>query len=448
MAKGPPRRPPQGRLKRLSKLAGVGARVGADVVSQAVKRWRGGKEADGPGGPGSAEAPITLGTAEKLAATLGDLKGAAMKLGQMAAMDSEMLPPEVRAVLARLQNEAPPMPWEDVADVIQDELGAPPEQLFAELDREPMAAASLGQVHRGRMADGREVAVKVQYPGIGTALKADLDNMGSVAKAVSVALGGVSGYFTEIRHELLAELDYEREARLCEEFREAARALPDLCVPATVKERTARRVLTLERLPGETLKSFLGRGPEKASAGERYRVSRLLLRAVLGPFLAGGTVHADPHPGNYLLMPDGRLGVVDFGSVKRLPERFTGGCRKLLALRLKDEPFDVIPIARELGIEWGDLPDDQAAALMKEVIEIGAAPLRGDTFDYGTATMVSDLRALKGTHFMRLIKFRPPAEGLLFFRAVAGCMMNLRAIGARGDFRPVFEELAALAPAP
>ncbi|HEY8209704.1 MAG TPA: AarF/ABC1/UbiB kinase family protein [Myxococcaceae bacterium] len=436
MAKVPPRRPPQGRLQRLRKLAGAGARVGADVVSQAVKRWRGGDE----------DAPISLRTAEKLAATLGDLKGAAMKLGQFAAMDAESFPPEVRAVLARLQNEAPPMPWEDVADVIQDELGAPPEALFAELDHEPMAAASLGQVHRGRLADGREVAVKVQYPGIGPALEADLDNMGSVAKALHAAFGRMAGYFSEIRRELLAELDYAREARLCEEFREAARALPDLCVPATVPERTARRVLTLELVPGETVKAFLGAGMERASNEERYRVSRLVLRAVLGPFLAGGMVHADPHPGNYLLMPDGRLGVVDFGSIKRLPERFTGACRKLLALGLSGEPFDVVPVARELGFEWGDLPEDQARELMNEVLEIGGKPLRPGPFDYATSTMVGDLRALKTTRFRQLLKFRPPPDGLLFFRAVAGCVMNLRAIGARGEFRKVFEELAALAP--
>jgi len=258
----------------------------------------------------------------------------------------------------------------------------------------------------------------------------------------------VGGYYAEMRRELLAELDYEREARLCEAFREAARPLPDLCVPATVPERSSRRVLALERLPGETLKAFLGRGAENASPQERYRVSRLLLRAVLGPFLAGGVVHADPHPGNYILMPDGRLGVVDFGAIKQLPEGFTRACRRLLALGLAGQPFDVIPVARELGIQWGDLPDEQAAALMDQVLQIGAGPLREGEFDYGTATMVGDLKALKTTHFMQLIKFRPPAEGLLFFRAVAGCMLNLRAIGARGDFRTVFQELAALAPAP
>jgi hypothetical protein len=138
--------------------------------------------------------------------------------------------------------------------------------------------------------------------------------------------------------------------------------------------------------------------------------------------------------------------VVDFGSIKRLPEGFTGACRKLLRLGLSGEPFDVVPVARELGIEWGDLPDEQARELMNEVLEIGGEPIRGEVFDYATATMVSDLRALKTTRFRQLLKFRPPAEGLLFFRAVAGCVMNLRAIGACGEFRTVFEELAALAP--
>jgi len=170
--------------------------------------------------------------------------------------------------------------------------------------------------------------VKVQYPGIGAALEADLDNMGSVAKAVNVALGQVGGYYAELRKELLAELDYQREARLCEEFRRAASALPDLCVPATVPERTSRRVLTLERLPGKTLKELLGHGLERVDGAERFRVSRLLLWGVLGPFLSTGVVHADPHPGNFLLMPDGRLGVVDYGPVKRLPDRFVRACRR------------------------------------------------------------------------------------------------------------------------
>src|SRR5256885_524463 len=147
---------------------------------------------------------------------------------------------------------------------------------------------------------------------------------------------------------------------------------------------------------------------ERASEEERYRVSRLLLRTVLGPFLANGVVHADPHPGNYLLMPDGRLGVVDFGSIKRLPDRFTGACRRLLALGLSGEPFDVVPVARELGIVWGDLPDDQARDLMNEVLEIGGKPLRPGPFDYATSTMVGDLRALKTTRFRQLLKFRPP----------------------------------------
>ncbi|HZX41710.1 MAG TPA: AarF/UbiB family protein, partial [Myxococcaceae bacterium] len=157
--------PPSSRLARLRKLAGLGAQLGSDALARGVKRLAG---AD----PSS----LSRGAAEKLVQTLGDLKGAAMKLGQAASMDPDLFPPEVRTILARLQNEAPPMPFERVATVIEDELGGSPDALFAEFSREPIAAASLGQVHRARLRDGREVVVKIQYPGIDQALRSDIDN--------------------------------------------------------------------------------------------------------------------------------------------------------------------------------------------------------------------------------------------------------------------------------
>jgi predicted unusual protein kinase regulating ubiquinone biosynthesis (AarF/ABC1/UbiB family) len=227
---------PSSRLARLRKLAGLGAQLSSDALTRGVRRLAG---AD----PSS----LSLGTAEKLVAVLGDLKGAAMKLGQAASMDPDLFPPEVRAVLARLQNEAPSMPFERVAAVIEDELGGSPDALFAEFSHAPMAAASLGQVHRARLHDGREVVVKIQYPGIDQALRSDIDNLGLVVRTMARTHRALDGrkYFRELAEELVHELDYSREGRLAREFARASAPLPDIVIPEIVDERTSTRVLTM-----------------------------------------------------------------------------------------------------------------------------------------------------------------------------------------------------------
>ncbi len=191
-----------------------------------------------------------------------------------------------------------------------------------------MAAASLGQVHRAVLEDGRAVVVKVQYPGVGDSLQGDLDNLGMVVKTVSKATKAMDGtaYFRELREEMMLELDYRREAALCQGFAKSVARLPDLKVPTVIAERSSERVLTLELLEGQTLKDWVvaERTPE-----ERFRVARQLIRAIYGPFLCAGEIHADPHPGNFMVMADGRLGLLDFGSVKHFSERFVDANRRM-----------------------------------------------------------------------------------------------------------------------
>ena len=423
--------PPSSRFARLRKLAGLGAQLGTEALTRGVKRLA-----------GSDPTSFSRGAAEKLVETLGDLKGAAMKLGQVASMDPDLFPPEVRAVLARLQNEAPPMPFERVAAVLEEELGGTPDELFAEFSREPMAAASLGQVHRARLRDGRDVVVKVQYPGIDQALRSDIDNLGMVVKTIALAHRALDGrqYFHELAEELAHELDYSREGRLAREFARASARLHDIVVPEIVDERTSTRVLTMQHIPGQTLKTFLA---SQADNAERLRVSGLLIRAIHGAFLADGTVHADPHPGNYMVMPDGRLGVLDFGSVKRFSREFFEGHRDVFRVVLEQRPIDALALVRRVGFTV-ELPDEEARPLLGELLHIAGRALRTDDYDYAHDTMAPDSRKLVAGHAAQFLKIRPPAEGVMFVRAFGGLQQNLRLLGARGDFRPFYRSLLPL----
>ncbi|WP_164008903.1 ABC1 kinase family protein [Pyxidicoccus trucidator] len=421
--------PPQGRFTRMRKLAGLSMQVGSEVLKSGAKRLAGGTPE-----------LLSKGAAEKLVSTLGELKGAAMKLGQAISMDPDLLTPEVRQVLARLQNQAPAMAYEQVARVVREELDAPPEEAFREFSREPLAAASLGQVHRAVLPDGRPVAVKVQYPGIAESMAQDLQNLGMVVKTVSFASKLMDGtaYFQEFRDELLLELDYRREAALARGFARSVAPLKDLHVPEVVDSHSAGRVLTLELLEGLTLKDWVLTG---ASNEERFRVASQLIRATYGPFFGAGEIHADPHPGNYMVMPDGRLGLLDFGSIKRFSPRFVDANQRMFQHAMKLEPMDVLGLSRDVGFTT-ELPDAEAAELIREVLHIAGRPMRLTPYDYATCEITRDMRNHFARNAPRFLKIKPPAEAVMFFRSTGGLAQNLRLIGAKGDFRAVFLRLA------
>lgn len=424
--------PPQGRFTRFRKLAGLSAQLGADVLKSGAKRLSGANSAE----------LLTKATAEKLVSTLGDLKGAAMKFGQALSMESQLLTPEVRQVLARLQNQAPAMSYETVARVIREELGDSPEALFREFSREPLAAASLGQVHRAVLHDGSPVAVKVQYPGIADSLEGDLDNLGLLVKTISKAsrLTDGSAYFRELREEMLLELDYRREAALATRFARGVERLPELRVPRVIEERSASRVLTLELLEGRTLKDWVVSGPSDA---ERFRVARQLVHAIYGPLFLAGEIHADPHPGNFMVMPDGKLGLLDFGAIKHFSARFVDTLRRMFLQAMRAEPLDALALCRELGFTV-ELPDAEASELLREVLHIAGRPMRSSAYDFATCEVTLDMKKYFTRNAARMLKVRPPPEAMLFFRSTGGLSQNLRLIGARGDFNAVYREVADL----
>jgi ubiquinone biosynthesis protein len=264
------------------------------------------------------EAPYTQ--AEHLRLALEDLGVTAIKLGQVLSTRPDLVSPEIVAELARLQDHAPPIPFEAVRAVVEAELGRPLDALFARFDPEPMAAASIGQVHDAALPGGTAVVVKVQRPGVEAQAEADLallDDLASAA-AARTAWGrayDVRGWVREFAFTLRAELDYTAEARHAEQIRRDFAGEPALHVPAVFAERSARRVLTMERLDGIKVDDV---DALDAADVDRPALARTATRVLLRMVLQNGFYHADPHPGNVLVLPGERIGLLDFGMVGAL----------------------------------------------------------------------------------------------------------------------------------
>ena len=263
-----------------------------------------------------------LKTAEAVAERLGNMKGALMKLGQMASYVDDALPAPLREALAQLQSNAPPMSAELAAQVIERSLGAPPEQLFVEWDPQPIAAASIGQVHRAVIIDPatgqeRAVAVKVQYPGVGEAVAADLRNADLLGMLLQQGFGGLNPdeMVAEVKERLIEELDYRLEARNQQHFADFYRGHPFIHVPDVFPSFSSEQVITSELVDGATWQQML-QWPQE----ERDRIGEVLFRFVFRSLYGLHAFNGDPHPGNYLFHRDGRVTFLDFGLVKHFSE--------------------------------------------------------------------------------------------------------------------------------
>jgi len=256
--------------------------------------------------------------AMRLVKEMGALKGLVMKFGQIASYMPGALPPDAQRVLARLQSQSTAMAWPKVAEVLREELGGEAETLFEEFAQEPFAAASIGQVHRARH-EGREVAVKVQYPGIERALESDLGTLRVLAKMASFGTAmDADEVVTELAERSLEECDYRGEAENQRLFSALWRDERDYHVPAIVEERTSKRVLTSELCSGRGFHAF----GDQATQEQKDRAGRILFHACFESLFRHGIFNGDPHPGNYLFREDGRVTFLDFGCIRRFPAEF------------------------------------------------------------------------------------------------------------------------------
>ena len=308
-------------------------------------------------------------TADQLFKTLGELKGGAMKFGQALSVFEAALPEEVagpyRAALTKLQEAAPPMPAASVHAVLAASLGPDWRGLFRDFDEKPAAAASIGQVHRAVWHDGREVAVKVQYPGAGQALLSDLTQLGRVARLIGPMVPGldVKPLISELRNRVTEELDYALEAESQQLHAEEFAGDPDISVPGVVAQ--GEQVLVTEWMAGVPLSEVIVGG----SREQRDRAGQLLARFLFAGPARTGLLHADPHPGNFrLLVDDGpasgwRLGVLDFGTVDRLPEGLPEPVGAALRMALEGDAAGVLEMLRQEGFVKPTISLDPDAVL-------------------------------------------------------------------------------------
>ena len=306
---------PTGRVRRAAKVGTLAS--GTTARNYATKAANLTRSKDGRR---AAAERRQMEVAEQIVDTLGSMKGAAMKVGQVASfIDTGAFPPEfqehLQAKLAELRDSAPQVAFEDMRKVIEADLDEPLEEVFAEFEEDALAAASIGQVYRAKLGDGRRVAVKVQYPGVASAVRADLQNLGLIMRvAKRIAPGMDSKAMTaEIRERLTDELDYEHEAQSQRAFARAWREHPFIVVPDVITRLCGEHVLVSEWVDGTGFEDV-----RTMDDAVRNRFGEIVFRFFFGSLYRNGHFSGDPHPGNYLLMDDGRVAFLDFGMTKKL----------------------------------------------------------------------------------------------------------------------------------
>src|SRR5947207_6955717 len=430
---------PTGRIRRTAKVAQV---IGASGAGYAGARAR----SVGRGQEARTEQldRVHMEAAERMVDALGSMKGAAMKIGQLASfIDTDFLPPEYRELyqekLSQLRDSAPPMPWKDVKAVLEDELEEPVEELFEEFEHDAAAAASIGQVHRAVLPDGRKVAVKVQYPKVAKALEADLSNAGMIlrlAKAIAPGLDARAAA-RELRERVLEELDYEYEAQNQRTFARAYRGHPFIYVPDVVTRLSRRRVLVAEWVDGESFEAARDLPQE-----ERDRIGEIIYRFYYGSIYHLQHFNADAHPGNYLLMDDGKVAFLDFGMTKRLDAEQISLEIAAIEAAIEDDPQRVRDALADIGyLKHPERID--AEKLMRHVRAVGGWYMvdRDVTIDSDTVMTAMEAMTDPRSEFYDLVRQQSlPANELMGQRMQTGVLAVLGQLNATRNWMRIGRE--------
>lgn len=431
------KKPTTSSLGRVLRIGGLMGRVGTSVISERAVDFALSSPAKQ-----LRRTENLVKNATRIVETLGEMKGAAMKVGQMLSLHDSMLPPEVAEVLRLLQQQAPQVPSEVMRYEVEGSLGGRVEDLYGELDEDAFAAASIGQVHRGRLHDGRRVAVKIQYPLIDEIVKADLKNLKRLLKSLFGMFFEVDfePIWGELRDRLLEELDYRHEAKNMQRMAELHADVADIVVPEVIEELSTDRVLTMAFTngisPGEACSDHY---PQEL----KNQWGRVLFEFQVRGLFEHRFLHADPNLANFAFLEDGRVIVYDFGCVKKIPPALARGYSALALAVLEDRREDISSELFELGVyKTGEVPID--SEVIYPYVDLLQEMVRPEPpYEFGEdERLYEKILELGMANWSQSMDTQFPEDVIFVDRSFAGHFGNLTRLRAAGPWRELVESYA------
>jgi predicted unusual protein kinase regulating ubiquinone biosynthesis (AarF/ABC1/UbiB family) len=423
-------RVPTSRIGRFMKLGLTAGEIAIGGSVEGMRRLAGLKPAD------ARNVFLTAGNAKKLAERLAGMRGAAMKMGQMLSMESaDFLPPEFASALAILRNSANTMPLSQIRRVMGREYGKGWEDRFIDFNFEPIAAASIGQVHRVVTADGRDLALKIQYPGVAKSINSDVDNMAMLmrlAKLLPVDID-IDGIVSETKRQLHQEANYVVEAKFLRSYRELVQDEPRLVVPRVHDDLTTKRILAMDYLEGVPLETL---GDDGVSQQLRDSVGSLLKQLMFRELFEFRTMQTDPNFANYLYQPEeDRIVLLDFGSTVTFQKSFTERYAKIARAMIDNDDTAIRHIAEQMGYLDADNSDQYAGRVLDMIRMISEPVIIEGVYDFSDSDLFARGRdAGLEMVFEDMSEYRvPPPETMFLHRKLAGSFMLCSRIGARVD---------------
>jgi predicted unusual protein kinase regulating ubiquinone biosynthesis (AarF/ABC1/UbiB family) len=424
---------PTGRVARMLRMGGIASGIAGGVAAGGLRALVQGKQ------PDMASLLMTPANGLRVTQGLSHLRGAALKLGQMLSMDSgAVLPEELTAILARMRDDAQPMPPKQLQGVLNAEWGAGWYGRFQRFDVRPFAAASIGQVHRAVLPGGRMLAIKVQYPGVRDSIDSDVDNMASLMRLPGLLPRGMdlAPLMAEAKRQLHGEADYLAEAQHLCRFRALLAGSPDFALPELEPDLCTPQVLAMSYVESAPIESLT-----TAPQATRDRVAAALIDLVLRELFEFGAMQTDPNLANYRHDPKtGRIVLLDFGAVQPIAPSLTADFRRLLSVALDGDPAAINKAMLQIGYFAPETaPHHQD--LIQSLFDMSMAPLRQEMpFDFGQSDLLERLRdrgLALGTE--RDLAHVPPAATLFLHRKIAGTYLMAAKLGARVALRPMVE---------